>query len=268
MRHSNIANKLLWILVSALLCMTIFLTMRVTAATQKLPSNPVASAPKLHYQGRLLDPTTGALQADGTYSMTLGIYTASADGTPLWTESKNVTVSKGIFSTLLGDTTPFDASAFNGQDLWLGVTVGDDPQMTPRQPLAYVPYAIFANNADQVDGYDASAFASAAHSHAVLPQAYGYVSQYDNPTLRNGSYNVDSVVWNESLSRHEITLSNYSFGHLDMAVATIVGDTGLCPARASIRTGSVDGKLLVYTIADDGSKIKCSFHFVAFARRP
>ncbi len=71
-----------------------------------------------------------------------------------------VTVSKGIFSTLLGDVTAFDLSIFNGQDLWLGINVGADPQMSPRQPLAYVPYAIHADDAGTVDGMDASDFAA------------------------------------------------------------------------------------------------------------
>src|SRR5512138_2809273 len=245
MKITNISNKILWGIVSALLCLTIFLTARVNAATQALPDHPTAAQPKLHYQGRLLDPTSGAPKADGTYTMLFGLYTASTGGSPLWTESKDVTVSRGIFSTLLGDTTPFDISLFNGQDLWLGNSVGGDPQMTPRQPLAYVPYALYAYNADQVDGYQASAFALASHAHPTLPQAYGYISQFE-PLVRNGSYHVASAVWNSSLSRFEITLTDFYFGIDDIAVATLLGDAGSCPAGATIRTSSVSGKLLVY----------------------
>ena len=279
MKSDRTAYKLLWMLVCALLCMTIFLTVRVTAAAEASPAS-IAAAPQLHYQGRLLDPDTGAALPDGSYIMTLGIYNAAAEGTLLWTESKSVVVSKGIFSTMLGDTTPFAASLFDGQDLWLGVSVGGDPEMTPRQPLAYVPYAIFANtadqantaaqadtaaNADQLDGYDSSAFAFSDHMHAVLPQAYGYISQYE-PHLLPGSYNVDSAAWNSTLSLYEITLTNFYFDYDDIAVVTLRGDAGNCPAGTVARTSNMNGNLLVVLVNNAGDNISnCNFHFVAFA---
>lgn len=260
MKITNIGSKALWVMMIAVLCTTIFLTNRVIAVSRAAPESLLASNPKLHYQGRLLNPTTGAIKADGNYTMLFGIYTAASGGTPLWTESKDVAVSKGIFSTLLGDTTPFDTSIFNGQDLWLGVSVGGDPQMTPRQPLAYVPYAI---NADRLNGQPSSYYARSNHTHAVLPQAYGYVSQYE-PLLREG-YNVDSVVWNETNLRYDITLTNFNYSIDDITVATLIGDAGNCPAGATIRTGSVSNMLLVYIVNSAGTKIKCSFHFVTFA---
>jgi hypothetical protein len=183
----------------------------------------------------------------------------------LWTESKDVAVSKGIFSTLLGDTTPIPETIFfNAPDLWLGISVGGDPQMTPRQPLAYVPFAIYAINADQLDGNNSSAFALVGHTHPTLPQAYGYISQYD-PVLRNGSYNVDSALWNDTYSRFEVTLANFYYGIDDITVATPLGDAGSCPAGATIRTTSESGKLLVYIVNSAGANIKCSFNFVSYA---
>ena len=217
MQTNHLANKILWGLVGALLCLTLFLTVRVAAVPVAQPESPVTDEPKLHYQGRLLNPATGSPKADGIYTMVFGVYSTASGGSLLWTETKDVTVNRGIFSTLLGDTTPFDTALFNGQDLWLGISVGGDPQMTPRQPLAYVPYAVFANNADKLDGYNSSAFAQAGHSHATLPQAYGYVSRYE-PLLRNGSYNVDSVVWNSTLSRFEITLTNFYYSIDEKAI--------------------------------------------------
>ena len=66
---------------------------------------------------------------------------------PLWTETKSVAVSRGNFNTLLGDTTALTLGIFSGQDLYLGVTIGGDPEATPRQRLAHVAYAIHAENA-------------------------------------------------------------------------------------------------------------------------
>lgn len=252
--------------IGALLVLSGFLAARVLAQPGLAAgesAGAAAVAPKVHYQGRLLDPSTGQPKPDGTYTMLFGLYTTSTGGSPLWTETKDVTVSKGIFSTLLGDTTPLTVSIFNGQDLWLGVTVGSDPQLAPRQPIAFVPYAVYANNADLLDGYNSSSFASSSHSHSVLPRGYGYVSQYTG--LRPGSYNVDSVTWSATYLRYEITLTGFYYSIDDVTVATILGDAGNCPAGAIIRTGSVSGKLLVYILNSAGDHIQCSFHFATFA---
>lgn len=107
----------------------------------------VFAAPVLSYQGRLLNPATGVPKADGSYSMKFSLYTAEAGGAPLWSETKSVAVSKGLFSTLLGDAVPLTVANFNGQALWLGVTVGADPEAAPRQRVAHTAYAIHAETA-------------------------------------------------------------------------------------------------------------------------
>ncbi|MGD9101699.1 MAG: hypothetical protein PVF45_14555 [Anaerolineae bacterium] len=101
-----------------------------------------AVSPLLQYQGRLADPSTGEAVADDTYSMTFGLYDVDSGGTPLWTETKDVAVQGGLFSTALGDTATLDAGLFNGQALWLGITVGADAEATPRQQVLPVAYAL------------------------------------------------------------------------------------------------------------------------------
>lgn len=123
----------------------------------------LASAPLLSYQGRLLDPTTGSPKPDSIYPMTFSLYGVETLGSPLWSEGKDVTVSAGVFSTLLGDATPLDLGLFDGRPLWLGVTVGTDREVAPRLAVAYVPYALHANhagNADTLDGFHADALAN------------------------------------------------------------------------------------------------------------
>ena len=136
-----------------------------------------ALPPVIAYQARILDPVTGQPKVDGAYVMAFNLYPIAAGGAPLWGESKSVQVNKGLFSTLLGDITPLNVSIFNGQELYLGITVGSDPEATPRQRIAHVAYAIYAqtaaaattansaNNADLLDGQDATAFARAEHQH-------------------------------------------------------------------------------------------------------
>ncbi|MBN1874890.1 MAG: hypothetical protein JXA33_11725 [Anaerolineae bacterium] len=111
-------------------------------------------SPLLQYQGRLTDPGTGEAVADGAYSMTFSLYDVASEGTALWTETKNVTVQRGIFSTALGDTTALDTSLFNGQGLWLSIAVQGDPEATPRQQFLPVAYALSLVPGAQVTGQE------------------------------------------------------------------------------------------------------------------
>ncbi|MEA3357973.1 MAG: hypothetical protein U9R17_00945 [Thermodesulfobacteriota bacterium] len=101
---------------------------------------------KINYQGYLTDPHGTPI--DDTITLTFSIYPDTTDETPLWTETQTVTVTDGIFSVNLGDVTtlnlPFDTPYY------LGITVGPDSEMTPRQPLTSVAYAFRAEKADTV----------------------------------------------------------------------------------------------------------------------
>lgn len=112
----------------------------------------------MNYQARLLDPSTGDPKPDGSYTMSFSIYNLSSGGAALWTETKYVEVKGGLFATVLGDVQPLPVSIFNGQNLWLGIKVGADPEASPRQQLLPMPYAIYAENAGAVDGMDSSEF--------------------------------------------------------------------------------------------------------------
>lgn len=156
--------------------MTLAVVLAVPTAAARWMDAPAASpaavgvtvapvAPVLHYQGRLLDPTTGQAKADGPYPVVFRLYGTASGGSPLWTESKSITVSRGLFATLLGDTTALDLAHFDGRELYLGVTVGSDPEAQPRQRIAFVAYALYAANADTLAGKSAAEFAAASHSH-------------------------------------------------------------------------------------------------------
>jgi hypothetical protein len=256
---------LLLVLNTALLAVIVFLL--AGGADRALADTETSHPPTLHYQGRLLDPASGQPKADGTYTMLFTIYNQASGGTPQWSEAKSVTASKGIFSARLGETSTLSTSLFNGQDLWLGMAVGGDPEMTPRQPLLYVPYAVYAQNAKNLNGQPASAFAASTHTHPTLPLGYGTVQS--NGTLSSGAHNISNVTWNASLLRYEITFGgSYAYGLSDITVATLTGDVGSCPAGATIRQSTVDSKLLVYVVNSAGTKIQCPFRFVSHSRIP
>jgi len=89
---------------------------------------------RIPVQGRLTDSSGDPL--DGYYSVTFRLYNVSSGGTALCDDSRTVSVDEGLFSTYMQG-----CSAINGQQLYLGVQVGDDPEMTPRQHVGNVPYA-------------------------------------------------------------------------------------------------------------------------------
>ncbi|MDZ7262568.1 MAG: hypothetical protein ONB05_10740, partial [candidate division KSB1 bacterium] len=117
-----------------------------------------AQVPRLiNYQGLLTHPTTGAALS-GTYSIQFSIYNVAAGGSALWSETQSVTVTDGLFNVLLGTTSLIPYTVFDGNDKYLGVKVGTDPEMTPRKRLVSVGYAFRAYEADKLDGQDAATF--------------------------------------------------------------------------------------------------------------
>jgi hypothetical protein len=76
-------------------------------------------------------------------------------GSPI---TSTVPVTNGLFTVGLN----FGSSAFDGNGRWLDIQIincgSGFAQLTPRQSLTAAPYALFANNADLLDGKDSSAF--------------------------------------------------------------------------------------------------------------
>lgn len=94
--------------------------------------------PLIGYQGRL---SIDGVPAEGSYSMTFKLFTAVSGGIAEWEETKVVPVSKGLFQTALGDTSPLDASHTTlSKNLWLEITVAG--ATLPRQRLLGAPYAL------------------------------------------------------------------------------------------------------------------------------
>lgn len=100
--------------------------------------------PQFTYQGRLTDANGNPLS--GTYTLTLQIYDDDTGGTSLYTTTDVMTVTDGLFDTVIGPTTviaglgPEDLA----QPLWLEVEVSDGSiaeTLEPRQRLYGAPYA-------------------------------------------------------------------------------------------------------------------------------
>jgi hypothetical protein len=116
-------------------------------------SNVAGAVPMLvTYQGRL----TGADElpvVEGYYQMRFRIYDAPNGGNTLWdNDYRSVLVVGGIYSYQLGDSTAFGPALFSNANLWLGITVGNDPEILPRTRLTSVPFAERALSSDSAGG--------------------------------------------------------------------------------------------------------------------
>jgi len=121
---------------------------------------PDVEVPQLiNYQGYLTDKDTSE-PITGSIDITFSLYDLSSGGSALWAETQSVSINDGLFNILLGGINPFDADDFSG-DRWLGIRVDTDPEMTPRQQITSVAFALVAseaNNANTRDGMDSDDF--------------------------------------------------------------------------------------------------------------
>ena len=103
---------------------------------------------QINYQGRLLD-TGGNPVADGAQLVKFIIYDQPAGGTELWNSGfQNVMTENGLFNYSLGSNVPLPDNLFSDTSCYLGITIGVDPELSPRTRLESTPYAYHALRAD------------------------------------------------------------------------------------------------------------------------
>jgi hypothetical protein len=98
-----------------------------------------AAVPRtMSYQGYLTNASGEPLNV--TVDITFTLYATVSGGPALWMETHgSVVVSNGTFVVRLGSQTPLGLPF--DQQYFLGVTLGADPEMIPRQPLTSVARA-------------------------------------------------------------------------------------------------------------------------------
>ncbi len=93
-------------------------------------------------QGRLFDSVGAPLST--TVAITFSLYAGPNGGQALWSETQVIALDAGYFAAELGTVTPLPAALWDGTVRYVGITVGADPEMSPRQPTSSVPYALVA----------------------------------------------------------------------------------------------------------------------------
>lgn len=130
---------------------TCLLSLIIVLFSGLLVATGAASGPGLiNYQGLLKDSSGDPLT--GTVSVTFKIYDAATGDNILWQETHtDVSVSDGQLSVILGQGTPpaeIGDEVFESAERWLGVTIGGDPEITPRTRLVSVPYSHRVNTVE------------------------------------------------------------------------------------------------------------------------
>jgi hypothetical protein len=118
------------------------------AASATAPLAQSVNIPRsFSYQGTLRDANGNLI--NGQVKLRLRLYSAPTGGSALHDETFNaVIVRNGGFSVVVGDAgTPIGATVFNNAQLFLGLTVNNDSELTPRQRLHPVPWAMQASTA-------------------------------------------------------------------------------------------------------------------------
>ncbi len=147
---------------------------------------------QMNYQGYLTDLVSGD-PLDGDYAMTLTLYNEGDKA--IWSETyPSVPVGNGIYNVILGQINALTPDLFEN-DVFLGVAVGTDDEMTPKLKLTSTPYAIKAGSADMLNGQYPSDYDQSAHivdkdnPHEVTAAQVGavrvdtYVSHANNTSI-------------------------------------------------------------------------------------
>jgi hypothetical protein len=191
----------------------------------------IASTAGIPYQGRLA--SAGGVPLTGTYTMVFRLYAASSGGSPLWEEQwtgpNGVKISDGLFNVMLGSLTPVPNNVvIDNSNLWLGITVNTDNEMSPRVQLGIGTTSIYALNVP-----DASITAAKLAPGAVPPGVpVGTVISWWRPNsstpLPSGEWMIadGSVVTDSASLLYNQTLPNLTDKFVMGVSAANIGTTG------------------------------------------
>jgi len=187
----------------------------------------------INYQGRLTN-AAGQPLSGVNVNLTFKFYSAATAGTLYLTVvQNNVAVSNGIYSVLIGSgtITPPEttlAGVFqNHTDVWMGVAVNTDAEMTPRQRIAATAYAFRAGVAggaaagmdavtlweEQASGTNGGTFTAGSWVTRTLnkinPASLPWISLSANQfTLQPGTYLLEASAPAYEVNSHQLRLYN------------------------------------------------------------
>jgi len=181
----------------------------------------------MDYQGRLTNGA-GNPVANGMYDVTFKIY--DEINTKLWEESHQITTSDGLFSVKLGSNgSPLGADVFNHSECCLGITVGTDPEISPRTQLNTVPYSFKTGSVQSDDIINGPGVA--AYSGAF----YVYLNDLDYTTLCSLTINCPAEGYVMAVAHGRIaTLPQHIVGAKSYAIVGISDTPNSLPGNQDL----------------------------------
>jgi len=223
-----------------------------------------AQVPHLfNYQGFLRNAS--GTPVTGSRSIEFRIYNTATGGTAQWTETQTVTITDGIFNVLLGSVVPIPYSVFDGDDRYLALKIGSDPEMVPRKRFASVGYAFHSNNADSLGGFGSSSFVKMDQPNSIstaMVQDNGVTAEKILPDIvssvegvTNDGGNIDLVEGRNITIAHDNGANTIT---ISASGGTGGGDITAVTAGTGLRGGGTSGDVTL-SIADGGvTKTKLS----------
>jgi hypothetical protein len=146
---------------------------------------------RVSFQGRLSG--AGGAAPNGSYDMVFKFYDAATNGTLLLADrhlapTNGVDVSGGLYTVLLGGGEIVAGSEsnlwnvfLNHQQVYLGISVASETEMTPRLLLTRTPYAVRAEDALALSGKSAAQFVQVtSNGNATVSGSYRFSAAKTN----------------------------------------------------------------------------------------
>ncbi|MGI5825809.1 MAG: DUF2341 domain-containing protein [Patescibacteria group bacterium] len=205
----------------------------------------------LSFQGRLTDNFDTPITASTHFRFALYNSPTATGAAQLWEEAKWIKPDEnGIFNTLIGDTTVLDKNLFkDNTELWLGVTVNTNPEMTERQQVATVAYAF---NSQFLQGYGIGTSGIANINNVPVVNENGeIIIAAAGPSLKttSGTFKIESPTL--------ALLAEEDSGNVGIGVST-AGSKLTISGGVSIGTTNPDSAYISATAPDGGLIIENS----------
>jgi microcystin-dependent protein len=197
----------------------------------------------LPFQGVATD-STGRPRPDGVINVSFAMFDSATGGTSVWSETAPVTLKKGLFSLQLGTVQALPLSLLGRENLWLQVTFGTEPAVSPRIPLGRnveAWYAHTASLADHATSADTASYAAKAPFGLALYTPLVLSATSDTLKLKPGTASGNFLTWDgiNWVSKTTTYTASIAGGNLPLSIRNpylglnfIIALQGIFPSRS------------------------------------